>query len=302
MRLALIAVTALFFAGSALPDELDDSFKSLQEAQSKPDPALVKKLAAQTCELARKVTSTPAPENPDEKEAWAKRVEYARGIELNTEYALYSVAVQGAPAVTVELLAALEQQNPKSKYLDGAYASYFHALNQTGGAAKIRTVAGKAIANFPDNEDLLLVLANSALTQNQFGSAAKFASRLVASVNKHSKPEGMPAADWQRKRTAALGSGYWILGVAQASQNNYVAADEALRAALPLIEGDEARLAAALFYLGVSNYQVGRLMNSKAKVLEGAKFSDRAAAMKSDFAQQAWRNARAMRDEALKMR
>jgi hypothetical protein len=56
-----------------------------------------------------------------------------------------------------------------------------------------------------------------------------------------------------------------------------------------------------LFHLGVVNYELGRLTNNKPRVLEAAKFSDRAAAMNTPYAQQAWRNAQVMRTEALKM-
>ena len=58
---------------------------------------------------------------------------------------MYSTAVQGPPAITVELLSALEEQNPKSKYLEQAYAPYFLALNETGASAKIPAVAEKAL-------------------------------------------------------------------------------------------------------------------------------------------------------------
>jgi hypothetical protein len=303
MRLSTIAIAALLFAGPALaaPDDLEDAFRSLQEAQSKRDAALVKKLAAETCALARKVISAPAPEGDEEKAAWTKRVEYARGVELNTEYALYATAVAGPAATTVDLLAALEEQNPKSKYLEDAYALYFLALRQTGASAKIPAVAEKAIAQFPDNEDLLLVLADTALSGKQNDRALRYASHLVAVLSKHPKPEGVPAAEWQRKRNAALGRGYWISGIVQSEQNKYVAADRALRAALPLIEGDEGMMAAAFFYLGVVNYQLGRMTGNKPRVLEAAKFSDRAAAIKSPYAQQAWRNAHIMRTEAQQM-
>lgn len=304
MRLSAIGVTVLLFVGPALaaPDDLDDSFRGLQEAQSKKDAALVKKLAAQTCALARKAIAAPAPESEDEKEAWTKRVEYARGIELNTEYALYATAVQGPPATTVELLSALEEQNPKSRYLDEAYARYFLALNQTGASAKIVGVAEKAVVQFPDNEDLLLVLADAALARKQSDRALRYASHLIAVLGKHPKPEGIPPADWQRKRNASLGRGYWITGIVQSEQNKYAAADKALRAALPLIEGNEGMLAAALFHLGLVNYQLGRMTNSKPLVLDAAKFCDRAAAIKGPYAEQAWRNAHIMRTEAVKMR
>lgn len=303
MRLSALALMVFLFAGPDLPasDDLENSFQSLQEAQAKKDAALVKKLAAQTCALARKEAAAPAPQSDEEKEAWTKRVTYARGIELHTEYALYSVAVQGPAPTTVELLSALEEQNPKSQYLQEVYARYFLALAQVGASAKIPAIAEKALAHFPDNEDLLLVLADTALTRKQNDRALRYASQLVAVLGKHPKPEGIPAAEWQRKRTVSLGRGHWIAGLCQSQLNKYADADQSLRAALPFLEGDDSRLAAALFHLGVANYHIGRQLNNKARVLEAAKFSDRAAAIKSPYAQEAWRNAHIMRTEALKM-
>ncbi len=304
MRLSTIGLTLLLFAGpaAAAPGELEDAFQSLQDAQSKKDAALVKKLAAEVSALARKELSAPAPESEDAKEAWTKRAEYVRGIELHTEYALLATAVQGPPATTIDLLSALEQQNPKSKYLDEGYGQYFLALNQTGASAKIPAIAEKAIANFPNNEDLLLVLADTAMSRKQSDRALRYANQLVAALKGHPKPENMTAAAWQRKRDVSLGRGYWIAGIIQSEQAKYSGADQALRAALPLIEGNDQMMAAALFHLGVVNYQLGRLTNNKPRVLEAAKFSDKAAAIKSPYAQEAWRNAHIMRTEAVKMR
>jgi len=303
MRMVLLGSALLLLVGAAMsaPGDLEDAYQKLRDAQAKNDPALVKKLAAETCALARKAIETPAPQDESEKETWNGMVENARRIELYTEYALYATAIQGTPATTVELLSALEEQNPKSQYLDAAYARYFLALNQTGAAAKIVPVAQRAVAHHPDNEDVLLVLADSALNANQSDRAANYASRLVDVLNKHGKPEGYSAADWERKRTAALGRAHWICGVVYSSQNKYTPADRELRAALPLIEGNEAMLSTAYFHLGVVNYQIGRLTNNKALVLEAAKFSDKAASMKGPYAQQAWKNAHIMRTEAVKM-
>lgn len=303
MRLFSFGSAFLLFVGAALaaPGDLEDTYQKLQDAQTKNDPALVKKLAAETCALARKAIASPAPESESEKEAWNATVENARRMELYTEYALYATAVQGKPATTVDLLSALEEQNPNSKYLDAAYAQYFLALNQTGAAAKIVPVAQKAVEHHPDNEDVLLVLADSALNASQSDRAVGYASRLVDVLNKHGKPEGLSAADWERKRTAALGRAHWICGVVYSSQNKYTPADRELRAALPLIQGNEAMLSTALFNLGVVNYQIGRLTNNKALVLEAAKFSDKAASMKGPYAEQAWKNAHIMRTEAVKM-
>ena len=41
-------------------------------------------------------------------------------------------------------------------------AFIFYALHKTGAAAKIPAIAEKAVASFPENDDVLLALAESA--------------------------------------------------------------------------------------------------------------------------------------------
>ncbi len=303
----MILSTLIFVAALiAIPPEtgtadLGELFKNLQDAVSKKDAALVKKLAAETCAAARKAIAAPEPEDAEEKDAWKKDVEYARGMELQAEYALLATALGSEPAQTIELIEALEQQNPKSKYLDAAYGPYFVALNQTGAAARIPAIAEKALANFPENEDLLLVLADAKLNRKQVAQAGVYAERLLAVMARRPRPENAPAQLWEKKRTAAQTRCYYIAGMAHMEKGEYQQADKDLRMALPLVKGNEEMLAATLFNLGLANYHLGRLMMNRAQVLEAAKFSDQAAALKSPFARQAWTNAHLMRQEATKM-
>ena len=304
MRLSLFALTVLLSTVSAAvkSDDLQNAYQSLKDAEAQKDAGQVKKAALELWALVRQVTSTPAPEGEAEKQAWMDRTANARYLELQIEYTLSTTAMQSPAAATVDLLSTLEQQNPKSKYLDAAYGHYLFALNQTRQAAKIPAIAAKAIVHFPDNEDLLLVLADAALSRKQNDQAAMYAKRLVAAVPKHSKPEGISAGDWERKQSAELGRGYWIAGMALSEKNQYFEADKNLRAALPLIKGNEAMTGPALYYLGVANFQLGKMTLNKAQVLEGARFSEQAAALSGPYSQTAWHNALVMKNEAAKMR
>lgn len=304
MNLFVLGFAVLLTAGPSIEirDNLENVFQTLKEAtESKKDAALVKKLATETCMLARQALSAPAPES-DTEGAWIELAAHARNIELYTEYALYVTAIQAPPVMTVDLLSTLEQQNPKSKYLDEAYAPYFLALNQTGAASRIPAVAEKAIVHFPNNEDLLLVLADTAMSRQQNDRALGYAERLIGVFGKHSKPEGMSSADWDRKRSAALGRSHWIAGLMHSEKMQYYEADKDLRAALPLIKNNEAMMGPALFYLGLANYQLGKMMMNKARVLEAVKFSEQAAAINGPLAQQAWHNVLVMKTEAGNMR
>jgi len=304
MRLSVFGVAIVLLSGPAVvaADDLETTFQSLKDAVPKKDPAEVKKLSAETHTLASEVLGKPEPQSAEDKEAWKSNVEYAKAADLYSEFALYSTAVQSPAATMIDLLSTLEQQNPKSKYLNEAYGPYLVALNQTGAAAKIPALAEKALTSLPENEDLLLFMADHAYRNKQPDRAQAYANRLTAALNKHSKPEGLSAAEWERKKAAGLGTGYWIAGVIAGERSQYAVADRNLRLALPLIKGNNAMAGPALFYLGFANYNLGKMTLNKAKVLEGQKFSEQCAAIEGPFAQQAYKNSLIMKTEAGNMR
>ena len=304
MNLAVVSIAALLAAGPLVigPSDLDTAFQKLKDAEASKDAVQVKTLAAEACALAREAIASPKPDSEEGQAAWKAHVAFAQEVELHAEYALYATSIGAPPAVTVDLLSALEQQNPKSKYLSDAYGLYFYALEKTGAAAKVPGIAEKALANFPENDDALLILADTAMSRKQTDRALGYSKRLITVLNKRGKPEGMSAGDWEHKRNVALGRGYWIAGVIQGEKAQYFESDKNLRAALPLIGGNEAMKAPALFYLGMDNYNLGKMTAKKSLVLEGARFSEQAAAIQGPLAQQAWHNAMVMKDEAAKMR
>jgi tetratricopeptide (TPR) repeat protein len=283
-------------------DELDDTYQSLQDAVAKKDAAQVKKLAVPLFDLSRKVIAAPEPTSAIEKEDWPNRVKYAKEAEGYAEYALFATGVQAEPATMVDLLGLLEQQSPKSKYLDQGYDAYLAALHQAGKDDAVPAIAEKAIANFPNNPDLLLSMANASLVKKQSDRAIGFANRLVAAANSRPKPEALAAADWERKKSVWLGRGYWISGVTNGEKSLYALSNKSLRAALPYIKGEPGLLAPALFYLGVDNYQLGTMTNNKAQILEGVKYSDQCAAIEGPYQHQAWLNSQSMKAAADRMR
>jgi tetratricopeptide (TPR) repeat protein len=286
-------------------DDVDKALQGLKDAVAGQDPALVKKLVADTLALARKLETSQPPSIDADKPGWQSLVERARAAEAYTEYALLTAALTAPPAATVDLIATLEQQDPKSKYLDDAYGAYFAALRQTGGTAKIPGIAEAALTNFPDNDDLLLVLADHALTVKQNDRAVHYAGRLVAVMSKRTRPENITPAAWERKRAATIGVAHYIAGTIYAGRNQFVDADKELRAALPFLKENKeytTLLETTLFYLGVSNFQLGKLYLKKPQVEEAIKFSEQAAAMGGPLSSQATHNMWAMKTEASKMR
>ena len=99
-----------------------------------------------------------------------------------------------------------------------------------------------------------------------------------------------------------LGHGHYVAGLMQFQKGQFYNADKELRAALPLIQDNKPMLGSALFSLGVANFQLGKTMMNRARVLEAATFSEQAAAIPGEHAQQAGHNSLAMKKEARTMR
>jgi tetratricopeptide (TPR) repeat protein len=289
--MSVLSCAILLVAGPLVwAQDLEDIFTNLQEAESKKDTAQIKKLASEALTLAQQVISTPAPASAEDKENWTVRVARARDIQVRAEYSLYATALSAPAATAVDLLSTLERLSPKSKYLDEGYGRYFQALAQSGASAKVPGAAENALKNFPENADALLMLADAALKGKQSDRAAAYAERAIAAINKRGKPG------------VALGQAHWIAGIVHMEKSQFFDANKDLRAALPFIKGNDGMMGAALFHLGVANYQLGKTFMRKAQVVEAVKFSEEAAKIKGPFAEQAWRNAYYMRNEGAKMR
>jgi tetratricopeptide (TPR) repeat protein len=285
MKLFAVALSALFVAygQDKSPGDMENSYQNLQKAVTDKDAAQVKKLAAETSAAARTIIASPAPQADAEKETWKTQVTFAKEVDDYTESALYTVAVQAKPEETVELFAQLEQQNPKSKYLDEGYGFYVACLQKTGGPAKALSAASKGLASFPANEDLLTMMAESALAGRRYDQAITYGDRLAAAGAKHNKP-------------SVTGTGYYIAGVGRFFKNQYPPADKSLRAALPYLSGDQK--GCALLYLGIANFNLGKATMNKGLMLQGANYCEQSAAMKSACQGDASRQAVAMKAAA----
>jgi hypothetical protein len=265
------------------------------------DTAQIKKTALDTCAAVKKLAASPVPDNPIEKDDLAKRVEWSKSIQVEAEYAIYTAALKAPTETKVDLLTALEQENPKSRYMEVGYSVLLGALNEAGQSAKVPEVAERAVANFPSNVDALLILTDDAYRKGQKDKALSYAKKMLASVAK-GKPEDLAAADWERAKSVALSRGYWYSGVIEGERNQLFPCDADLRAALPLVKGNDAMASAALFYLGLCNYKIGHETQNKQKLLEAQKYSEQAAQIKGPFQNQAYTNATAIKGEVSKMR
>ena len=295
--LAAATLAAVAFAQSRTA-EIEAAYAKLKEAEGKKDADGVLEWAEKTSVAARAVAQSPKPAKADEVEAWTNAVDYARQVDIYTEYSEFATAMAGqTPAKMAALIESIEKRNPKSEYLTKIFPSYIVALSQAGMTDKLMTAAERRLEVDPANEDLLLVLADGYMKKQQAEKATLYATKLVEAVKDKPKPEAIAAADWDKKKNGALATGYWIAGVNHAEAKRYQDADKALRAALPLIAGQTAMEAPALFYLGVANYNLGKPAKDKKLIAEAIQFSEACAKLASPFKDSALKNARGMRTE-----
>jgi tetratricopeptide (TPR) repeat protein len=279
---------------AADPEDLDAAYSNLKSAEAKDDPELVKVWSVRTSAIARKAGSAPDSTNDEDKQ----RVEFAKGVDTYTEYALYAAALRTKdPQKIVDLVDALEKSNGKSEYLPQLSGSYLNALAQAGQTSKACQAAERIAAKNSKDVDALLFASDCSLRQNQTEKAVSYSSKAIEALGSKPKPDGLSDGDWASKKQAMLGRANWIAGVCYGIQQKFGPADKALRASLPSVKGNDQLTATALFYLGLSNYQLGKTLANKPQMREGLRFFEQCTAIKSPMQEQALKNVRAIRGE-----
>jgi len=292
MRLAVIGLLAL--GGLVWAADLKDTYGSLKDAFEKKDYAQVKALAAETAKEAQDLSKEAQPSDASQMDAWKGRQQFAKEAEEYAEYALAVSASQASdPAITIQLTDALIAQDPKSDQIDTAAPQYLAALGKQG-AAKAAAGANKVLAGRPENEYALDAVARN---WSSPGPALAAANKLVGVIGRKKKPESMSEADWQKTRNDMLGSAYVSAGVLQAGASRWADADRNLKAALPLVGGNSTMLSYAYYYLGVSNYQMGKLTADKSKMQTGIQYTEKAVSTGGPMQGQASNNAQIMKRE-----
>jgi hypothetical protein len=293
-----LGTLSLCMVGLAAPNGLDDAYQQLKDAQTAKDPDAVKKWALETSKLAKAEASGPKLEEFSEED-WPKRVDYAKGVGTQSEYALATTAAQPdmAPAKVVELTEALLAVNPKSTYLGLASNAYMGALGKIGGADKQIEGANKIIAGSPNEEYALMTLADNLMAKNRADQAYTYAARLVTVMKSKAKPEGYSDEEWNRRKSLLLSRGYYDAGIAGCIRQVWKDCDSNLRAALPMIGGQAAMTGPTYFYLGVANYQISKITTDRTKLQEALKFEQQSAGIAGAMQAQAAQYVTVMQNE-----
>lgn len=272
------------------PEHVAASHECLKAAEAKKDPDLIKKWAGITAQTAQKAIASPKPKDEDEVDDWKKRVEWAGQVKTYCDYSLYATALQTTdPKKRIELIEALEAQNPKSEYLPKATPALFLAYRQAGDNAKAVALAEKVLATDQSDEDMLLVVADNYLQNKRDpDKVQEYCAKIVELMNSKPKPEGVADADWQNRKNTIVGVAHYMSGKLYYIQSKFAPADKELREALPLVQNNSQMKAEALFFLGVANYRLE-------KIQEAANFNKECIASKSQYSGMCSKNLTAIR-------
>ncbi|HEY1205623.1 MAG: hypothetical protein ABSH46_08320 [Bryobacteraceae bacterium] len=267
----------------------------LKAAEAKKDPELVLKWSVTASDAARKVLKSPQPAAEDEVEAWKRDVDYARQVDIYTDYSLYAALLQSTdPKVRIELGEALQTRSPQSEYVPKLSQPLFLAYMQAGQSDKGIAFAEKCIGANQASEEMMLAVAQSYMDKKLADKAIAASEQAIQSADAKQKPEGVADADWQTWKTQIKGRASWIAGVSYAAQSKWAVADKSLRAALPSVQGDKNMLAEALFFLGLANYRIAESGQTE-RAGDALRFSEQCAGIPGPYQVPARTNVRAIR-------
>lgn len=279
------------------PDDLDSAAAGLQAAEAQKDTELIRKYAAASWDAASKAILAQKPADADDVPDWSKQMEFANQSLAYSEYVLASqAALEANSRRKAELIQALEQRNPRSKYLVAVKKNI--RVHDEANPEEALRIAERGLADDPKNEDYLMRLANHYMSREEdLSKVLTYSLRVLEVLEKKAKPEAVTAEQWEKKKVRYTGGANWMVGVVYGKQARYGLSDRYLRAALGLIQDDTQLLAAAYFYLGYDNYALAGQLRDKGRAIEAAKFSRLCLAIEGPFQPLAQKNLEVLRND-----
>jgi tetratricopeptide (TPR) repeat protein len=197
------------------------------------------------------------------------------------EYNAYvGAAGQTDAAAQISGFEAFLTQYPNSAYKEDALELLMGAYQKTGNQAKVLETAQKVLQLNPCNLRALAVLAYTKQAmatgpnaQQNLAEAGQAGEKGLQCLPTATKPDGTPAADWDKLKSTTMGIFNNAAGMAAYSAKDYVKAERFLRAA---VEGDPTNLT-EVYYLALADLSPGPAEND----LEGLFFIARAASLQT---------------------
>jgi TolA-binding protein len=220
-------------------------------------------------------------------------VDYAKQTDGYADYALYRAALESSdPKLTITLIDALQQQNPKSEYVAKSVDPLFMAYRQTGANDKALALAESTLAVEQTNTDMLLLVADNYMqNKKEPEKVHAYTAKMVEIMAQKPKPEGASDADWTARKNLITGLAHYMSGKLYYNEEDFAKADVELRAALPLVESNADMKPEVLYLLGFANYKMKKLPDA-------AGFFKDCAAIKSPYQATAAKNLEGVRNQS----
>lgn len=262
-------------------EDLAAHLNLVRAAQAKNDYARVHKWTTPTMALVQKAMANRPPELDDED--WKRRQGELKSYADYLEYALFEAASRDPTPQRLQYVEAFAKAFPQSermKKLPGLYAIAYQQMNDL---PKMMEYAQKAIAAQPDDETMLLLLAETQVGQAQANvkvrkkasdEAMDLAQRLLKALDAKTKPEGVADADWTKFLNNFRGAGYSIIGRSMMLQDRTTPALKELETAAKLLDDSPQALGPVLYFLGfgyakLQKYDAARPVLSRCVQLGG---------------------------------
>jgi len=229
--------------------------------------------------------------SPKDTEIDRRRLALAPQVITYVDYLAYADILQTPTrARKLELIEQATQTSPQSAYIP-AMRRLTLAIWREIDPQKAVTIAEKMIEKDPTNEEALIMVAESYVQRDKEPEKAlAYGEKVVALMEHTAKVEGIPDAEWSKKRAGLMGRANWLIGSISMQRGNFSQADKAIRAALPYLKGDQKLVSTALFYLGWANYRTGN-------IAEAIRFNQDCTRIRGPYQEQAFKNLAVIQSE-----
>lgn len=289
---------ALDVAQGGLIHRVRASATAVKSAEALKDRDAILLWAKQSHQAASGLAAAEAPEDM-EADAWQAEQSYATQVAKYADYVhLAQAAVSTDTAEVAAYASALRGLNPKSEYLPAVLERQF-VVGRAANQRELAVEAAEALTEMEKgNDETLLYLASIYLESKQKqDKIIPYTDAALALLSTKTRPESVPEADFKKQQDLSTGLAYWVQGLHHATGSRWPQANTSLRKALPFLGGNAAMQAAAYFYLGVANFEIGKRSKDHKEIVDAVKFTELCANMKSPYQAQAKQNLTAIQGQ-----
>jgi hypothetical protein len=280
-------------------NRLRASAMAVKSAETLEQPDDIIRWAKASFRAASDVQARPKPDDEDEAAAWESENQYAATVAKYADYVYISLAGKSTDAAEIALYAeALRVQDSASEYLLPIIERQFMVGRATD--SREHAVAAAELLTEMDkgNEDTLLYLASIYLeTKKNQDQIIPYTTKALELLETKERPEEVSEEEFAKQQTLSKGLAHWIQGIHHATRNSWANTNRSLRTALPLVKDNPTMTAAAYFYLGVANFEIGKKSKDHKEIIDAVKFTEICTKMSSPYQAQARQNLAAIQSQ-----